>query len=56
MYFYQCSTSLAIGKTQMESMLRSNLTLVRRAVIRNEDNKCWAGVQEREPFPPSVGV
>ena len=41
------STSLIIREMQIKTTVKSNLTLIRMAIIRKmENNKCWQGYRE----------
>jgi hypothetical protein len=37
----KCLTSLAIKEIQIKARLRFHLTSVRKATIKNANNKCW---------------
>jgi hypothetical protein len=39
----KCSTCLVTKKMQIKTTLRFHFTLVRIAIIKNTNNKCWRG-------------
>ena len=50
------STSLIIRERQITTTKVYNLTLVRTAIIKKStNNKCWMGVEEKEPSYAVVG-
>ena len=47
----RCSTSSIIREMQIKTTMRYRLTLIRRAIVRKStNNKCWRGVEKKEPF------
>jgi hypothetical protein len=49
-YIKKCSKSLAIKDMQSKTTLRFHLSLVRTAIIKNTNNKCWWGCRGRWTF------
>ena len=55
----RCSVSLLpiIRKMQIKTIVRSHLTPVRKAIMKNSGtSKCWEGVRKREPSPTAGGM
>ena len=55
----RCSVSLLpiTRKMQIKTIVRSHLTPVRKAIVKNSGtSKCWEGVGKREPSPTAGGM
>ena len=51
------STSLTIREVQIRPVMRYQLTLVRKAVVKRSTNsKCWRRRGGRDPPTPSMGM
>ena len=49
-YKKRCSTSLTTREMQIKSIMRYHLMLVRMAAIKKSiNNKCWRGLEKKEP-------
>jgi hypothetical protein len=52
----KCSTLLALKEMQIKTMLMFHITSLRMAAIKNtNNNKCFQGLEEKEPHTLLVG-
>ena len=53
----RCLTPLIIREMQIKTTMRYHLTTVRMALIKKStNNKCWEGVEKRNPLALLVGM